>query len=174
MSQQLCAECTSPAWFCELLDKGCSKDPTWKSRNESGSYSSSVTLSIRSYLSFFVIYQLSIRSYSFSYLSGVIYQLSISSMLSVRSYPSVTYQELFHQLYVISQLSISSMLSLRSYLSVLISSRSSALHPLCSSLCSSSEAGVQKEHFSDFSCYMQILLLRHSSDSGVPVWIAIA
>lgn len=144
-------QCTSPAWFCELLDKGCSKDPTRKSRNESGSYSSSVMLSIRnysirSYLSFLYIYQLTIRSYSFSYLSGVIYQFYvIYQELSVRSYPSVTYQELFLQFYVISQLSISSVLSLRSYLSVLISSRSSALHPVCSSLCSSSEAkGVQK------------------------------
>lgn len=79
-------------------------------------------------------------------LSGVIYQFYvIYQELSVRSYPSVTYQELFLQFYVISQLSISSVLSLRSYLSVLISSRSSALHPVCSSLCSSSEAkGVQK------------------------------
>lgn len=61
-------------------------------------------------------------------------------------------------------------------------SRSSGLGTVSSSqMCGSAEAeGMRKdlaahwEHFSDFTFYIQVLLLRHSSYFVVTVWVAIS
>lgn len=93
------------AWFCEMLDQGCSKGPTQKFRSKSRGYSLSLNE---------------------PQIKGLMYWIFLTV------YGSFEAERMQKDL------------------------------------------AVHWEHFSDFTFYIQVLLLRHSSDFGVTDWVAIS